>query len=286
MKIKSFLPVFPGFYGTLFEPSEDHIIEGDFTYDDYTFDYNSYQLDMSKACVNAIEAQLNELGFKIGVTFEHVVSPREYNFTNDSINVTYKVSGETVKLLKKYLIANLPAYSEYLTRYKSRSGFISYYSYDVSNWLDVVNLKSLNHDAHCLGSILDFVLTNEDYDSEALRYDRHCDSVNLDGWLTESEDDFLQNFIEDENYQNIEVLEAGDFNILGRDKETKQALYYYRVSSDCTMVFNMFCEIGEKYKAWFTKTIASLNLKRLNGESISDVFDILENINPNQLELL
>jgi len=55
MKIKSYLPIFQGFYETIFEPCEDHIIEEPYNYDDYDFDYDEYREEMAKDCVNAIE---------------------------------------------------------------------------------------------------------------------------------------------------------------------------------------------------------------------------------------
>jgi hypothetical protein len=286
-KIKSYLPVFPGFYNTLFEANEDHIIEGDFSYDDYEFNYADYSLDMAKGCCNAIEAQLNELGFNVGIEFENVYSPREYNFTNDSINCTYVIKPGCITAIRKYLKANFAAFEVYTKgRFTSRSGFISFYSNDPTVWVDLVNIKSLSDKGVYLGTLFDFILLNEDYNSGRLREDRHLDGVYLDGWLKVSEDAFLEEFNEDDLYKNYEVLESGDFNILARHKETLEALYYYRVSSDCNMSFNMLCEVGQKYTYWFNEVIMRLGIKRLNGESDTDVFDILETINPNQLLLL
>lgn len=56
--IESFLPVFCGFYNTIFEPDESNIIEDPFTYDNYEFEYDTYRtyrIDIAKACVNGIE---------------------------------------------------------------------------------------------------------------------------------------------------------------------------------------------------------------------------------------
>src|SRR5690606_40790495 len=90
--IKSYLPVFNGFYNTWFEPdyAEINIMEEyeNLGFEDFEFDYKDYRNRVSEACVGAVENQLKDL-FDISIEFEGVYSPREYNFTNDYINVIY-----------------------------------------------------------------------------------------------------------------------------------------------------------------------------------------------------
>lgn len=283
-KIKSYLPVFPGFYGTIFEPTEDHIIEDGFSFDDYEFNYTDYYIDIARGCVAGIESELLSLGFNIGIEFENVVSPREYNFSNDSINVIYTFKPGCITALRKYLTDNRDPYAVFLReRYTTCSGFISSYLNDVNSWLGYVTLNQLADNPHYLGSMFEFVLGNEGFTYEDLYY--KVDNVSLDGWLKISEETFLEEFLEDELYQNIEILDSGNFQILGRDKETHEACYFYRVDSDCNMCFNMLCEVGRVYKPWFEAAIKRLNLRVLSGESDTDVFDVLETINPAQTVL-
>lgn len=185
LKIKTWLPVFPGFYGTNFEPDEESVIEHPYKFDDYDFFYDDYQKDCSKECVNAIQAKLKELGFNCKVVFEQLRSPREYNFSNDAIDVTFKISESFIKKLKKYCTENVGDFDEYLERYKSCSGFISHYSHMFTDWLDYINPECLENNAHILGALLDFVLTNENYQAHDL-YEDVSDKCWLFGEVKES----------------------------------------------------------------------------------------------------
>lgn len=182
--IESHLPVFTGFYSTVFEPSEDQVIEAPYKYDDYTFDYDGYRTKTSKACVNAIESKLKEFGLNIKITYQSLYSPREYNFANDSINVKYKV--EDPKAINKYILANFEAFSVYIKEhYTSRSGFMSFWSNDAETWLNeyMTNKKDLSH---CFGAILEFIFKNEGYSDNDLYEDaNYMGAIFLDGWLNE-----------------------------------------------------------------------------------------------------
>jgi hypothetical protein len=169
MKILSFLPVFNGFYGTWFECNdEENYIEDDFTFDDYIWDYKKYYNEVSENCVSIIETKLNELGFgSIKIKFDNLYSPREYNFTNDSINCTYTLNKTTLKNVYLYLKENKEAFEVYIKEhFTSYSGFSSFYSNDVNVWLKQGELD-VENDAVILGTLFDFILLNDGYtDSE------------------------------------------------------------------------------------------------------------------------
>jgi len=161
--IESFLPVFSGFYGTVFEADESMVIEKPYTYDDYKFDYKGYNEDMGKACVKAIQNKLDEIGkFGVKIEYQTISSPREYNFANDSIHVKYILS-KGLKEVTKYLLKNNRVFETYISdHYTSRSGFMSFYSNDANVWIN----EYLNDEkklVHCFGSILEFIFTNEGY---------------------------------------------------------------------------------------------------------------------------
>jgi hypothetical protein len=77
---------------------------------------------------------------KLGIkhyTFSEVVSPREYNYTSDKVyfDLTLNVS-RFKKTLTKLIFDNEELFQEILDdRHKSRSGFISFYSNDLKDWL-------------------------------------------------------------------------------------------------------------------------------------------------------
>lgn len=181
MKTKTYLPVFPGFYSTIFEPDNeemelDHINEireekqlPEITFDNCQWDYKSYFQEVSKSAVNAIEKQLNDVfdTKDIEIVFEALISPREYNFGNDSINIEINIEKE---LILNYLKENMPEFTEHIKeKYTSCSGFISSHSNDAKDWInDIKNEVELDHK---LGATLNFILLNEGYDTEQLYYD-------------------------------------------------------------------------------------------------------------------
>lgn len=278
-KIESYLPVFPGFYGTIFEADEENIIESPFCYDDYTFNYTDYSIDIARACVHGISEKLNELGFNLLIEFENVVSPKEYNFKNNSINVIYHLKSGCIKSIKDYLNNNSESLAQFLReRYTTCSGFISSHSNDLEDWLSYITIAGLQSNGHYLGSVLEFILSNEGYTYEDLYYS--CEGIYLDGWLT-NENALYESVIEDCGY--IEILAYDSENVLAQDKETGEAHFIYKANSDVTMNVSMFCEIGENYKLWFSEKLAELKLRVLHNSI--DVYDFFEPIIPNQLTL-
>lgn len=169
VKIKTWLPVFPGFYNTLLEPDEETVIEHPYTFNDYNFFYDDYQKDCSIECCYAIQNKLKENGFNCKIEFERLRSPREYSFSNDAIDVIIKITPAFINRLQK--ICQLSTFAIYLERYKSGSGFSSSYSHYTSDWLTYINMECLTDNPHILGSLLEFVLETLEYDSAALYYD-------------------------------------------------------------------------------------------------------------------
>ena len=98
-QIKTYLPCFNGYYGSIFEASsEEQEIDNinderaklnlpDIDYDACEWDYSEYYKDMSEKITDTIEGFLQELYPSISIKYEKTVSPKEYNFTNDSINI-------------------------------------------------------------------------------------------------------------------------------------------------------------------------------------------------------
>lgn len=156
-EIKSFLPVFNGFYETLFQlDTENYLYEEKLDYDDIEIDNEQYEKDVAEACCSWIE---DNCEFIKKVVYEAISSPREYNFYNDSINCIIDVD---VEAFREYLIENEEALNKYLKdRYTSRDGFWSSYSNSFAEWREETNdFRDLDVDGHRLGALLDFYFDN------------------------------------------------------------------------------------------------------------------------------
>lgn len=174
MKLNSDLPGFYGYYGTFLD---DPDTSGELDYinqereslglpplentNEFEFDYEDYQNRCNKTVTNAVEKFLIDEGFIKSIKFVKLHSPKEYNFTNDKIECIIDVN---VANVKAYIKENIEAFSVYLeAHFKSRSGFISFYEYDLETWLDA--MKSFkNLDNIEIYSILDFILQIEGFD--------------------------------------------------------------------------------------------------------------------------
>lgn len=204
-KMESWLPIFPGFYSTIFEynggdieytlfnnPSAINEALKQFCIDnvyDY-INYADYQQDISKAAVDFIESELKELYPNIvkSVNFQELSSPKEYNFYNDSINVEYEVD---FNILLKTFIKH-PQAAEYLKqRYTSYDGFSSSYPNNMSDWIE----SAYKDSSHTISSMLEFLLlvdndrndlemdiyeycSGEVYNGEYIDYDGLIEAVN------------------------------------------------------------------------------------------------------------
>ena len=183
---QTWLPVFPGFYGTIFdndkisdyeeeyiretvEPVElaECMIEHIYESEAVVKFYKEYQDSVSKQCVGIIWDNLKRLGYVENIEFEEISSPKEYNFVNDSINVKVTFSAENVEKIKAMLQEHADEWKEYLIKnYKSRDGFMSYHSYDPEN--EEWNVDIALQDLHNAGSILQFICEQNDITDETL----------------------------------------------------------------------------------------------------------------------
>ena len=187
MKVEIALPVFNGFYGTHFECNcEENEIEAGKTYDDYDFDYEDYNERIAKACVSKVETKLKEVGFDCLITYQSIYSPREYNFTNDSVNVLIQYS----KINLKNIIENIKEnYSTEFERhldenFKSRSGFSSFFSHDPVKWYKKYLKSKHERFPTALYSLLEFYLEMNDYTDSNLAIDI-CDEDWINAKLKE-----------------------------------------------------------------------------------------------------
>ena len=170
-KIESYLPLFDGFYNTLFEydREEDDIQSFNdeygtsLDYEDFDWNYTERHERISKQICSIVESLLSDENINTSINFQKVVSPREYNFTNDSINCEYVISQKQYDLIIDYLKSNWTEFNDWIKdRYTSRSGFISSHSNNYEVWMN--NMKSESHLEHNFGAVLEFILQNEGYE--------------------------------------------------------------------------------------------------------------------------
>ncbi len=185
----TFLPIFSGFYNTIWDESDnwmeyelndeecfrEHYPEFDGIPFDFIRDNFWDIIDCRKGFEGVVDYIVSvfprwfngEVGSDIikNVTFQKIVSPREYNFYNDSADVSIEVDTD---LIAKYLEENGHAFSEYLKkRYTSRDGFISHYSNDISEWAEDTNdFYDFSANGHYLGAILEFIANDSIDDAE------------------------------------------------------------------------------------------------------------------------
>lgn len=172
---ETFAPLFPGFYGTVFECDETNEIESyneengtDLNYDDFEWDYRDYKNRVSKAFVNRLETELKAF-LPIEIEFQNISSPREYNFENDSINIAVKFD---LKVLIGLIKERKDAAEKYFKeKYTSYDGFISFHSSNVEDWLKQKYI--LEKPSHRIGALLDCLCSIE-IDSDDIYY--WCDS--------------------------------------------------------------------------------------------------------------
>lgn len=174
-KIESYLPLFDGFYSTLFEYcGEDGDIEWhnqehqtDLNYDDFNWNYTERNDRISEQVCSIVNGLLSYEDINMTINFQKLVSPKYYNFTNDSINCEYVISQKEYDLIVDYLKSNWTEFENWIKdRYTSSSGFISSHSNNAEVWMN--NMKSESHLEHNFGSVLEFILQNQDYNSSSV----------------------------------------------------------------------------------------------------------------------
>ena len=181
MRVQTFLPVFNGFYNTLFEDLIDNAVDNqieyyneqnvtELSYDDFNFDFASIQNEICKDAVSKIEEKLNEIGINCTINFQTLVSPKYYNFSNDSINIeiNFKKFSQVIETLEQ----NYDLFTQYIKdNYTSRDGFISSYSSYAIDWMEDLR-EDAENEAHKVGAVLDFIFQEvEEYKADDLYFD-------------------------------------------------------------------------------------------------------------------
>ena len=170
---KTWLPIFPGFYGTIFEADESSEIQAlnderesnglaPLTWNEYDqigFNYADYQNEVGKCCTAVVCDELVSLGFINSYEYEAIDSPKEYNFRNDNINISVGYNKTNAKNLYKFVKANIESFTAHVKKHcSSYDGFISFHSNLASDWLEDTNNFQNFGDTYKLGFVLEWAL--------------------------------------------------------------------------------------------------------------------------------
>lgn len=176
MKLRLVLPAFNGFVGSKFE---DYDVDNELDYinelrtenglkplkndDRVVWDNMAYFDRIAELMCQTVDDFLSDMKIAKDFKFIDVYRPRDYYQENDRIYCTADVS---VKQTKAYIHENVDAFERYVNdRFSSRSGFHSFYSNDVNEWLFKMNrFGELDHNE--LNAILDFICENEEFELE------------------------------------------------------------------------------------------------------------------------
>ena len=185
MIFETYLPVFNGFYETnyqfYYEDIEEYIKEerkekglySDINFNDLKIDHSQYEKDIINLVCKEIKTELKQFIKKIEL--QKIISPREYNFSNDSANILIDVNVEEIQ---KFVYDHKQQFEEFLTkRYSSYDGFISHYEPDFLTWeVDTKKFTDFSINDHYLGSILDFIAHILKIDNFSI-YSNICDDI-------------------------------------------------------------------------------------------------------------
>lgn len=178
--IETWLPVFPGFYSTIFEANiEDELYHQNserdtnlpkIDYDDIDFQYKDYETEVVKQCCSFLENELGE--FVTSIKFQNVVSPKEYNFANDSGNIEVGLTKKNIKSIRNYIYSHREQYEEWLKKkYTSYDGFLSWYDNNFDGWKQYTDdFTDFSQKSHYLGSVLEFICDEGQISDESMYY--------------------------------------------------------------------------------------------------------------------
>lgn len=212
MKINTWCPLFPGFYGTIYEPDEQLDIDDinekrrdinlrPLDFDAFEFDYDTYRNDVADEFCNEIYGKFSELGFNVEIKFQSVSSPKFYNYSNDSINIEATFD---VDQINQYLIYKVEQFRAYVKeKYTPCEGFISHYPNNSDDWH---YNDAWSKDEHMAGSVFEFILLNEEVDHSQFCIDTNIQCTNynelikgIDEELDELNNDLMGPIVEQIN---------------------------------------------------------------------------------------
>lgn len=166
---ETFLPLFKGTYGNFWEEDQaEEIFKEDFE-ESKGIVYNNDLMfkSIGKSVINHLE---ENFPFEIKIKYQDYYSPKYYNYSNDSINVSIEL--DTTEL-RKYILENYNYFAKRIKEeYTSCSGFISSYFNNIEEWAtDTNNFTSFSINKHYLGALLNIVCEIEQIEEINAYYD-------------------------------------------------------------------------------------------------------------------
>ena len=168
------LPFFPGFYETHLESSNTayyaiqeelhdyyHTEDGgnrmELTEDDLDFDYREYEKAVMDAFIVAWNGHAP--AFVEKVEFDHLWSPRYYNFENDQLFCRVTLKDGWQDEMRKFIDKNYVALKERIYKeWSSRDGFISFMDNDIDGWDEKL---FTDQDGRYVGTMLRYMMRSE-----------------------------------------------------------------------------------------------------------------------------
>lgn len=273
--IKTWCPIFSGFYNTIWDGDGDVDSEIEYqrdetgrnlTWEDFEIDYEAYRQDVSKTFTAWLSEELKEnIPGLLAINFEELRSPKEYNFATDSINVEIDIDAPLfVSWWKRYIIENAEQYAKYLhQKYTSCDGFISHFPNTIDGWTEETeNWTVLG--SHYLGSMLQFYCENEEIDEMRIYEDLNSNGHCISQYMT------LKPFEDCEDYESIETVQrciadglfeydietlrlmlrdykTTDFTVDDLFNDVKMQEYFDSMDKEtCQTYYKLFCESGKK----------------------------------------
>jgi len=166
MKIETYLPIFSGFYNTIWQMDYSYIenfikeerkekrLFSEIDFGDLEINFKQYERDIIESLCEVVSNKMNT--FINSIKLQEINNPKTYNFTNDSADILIDVNIDEIKY---FIYKHKDKFKEYLkNRYTSCDGFISHYSNDFELWKsDTKDFQDFSINGHYLGSILDFI---------------------------------------------------------------------------------------------------------------------------------
>lgn len=174
--IKTFLPLFSGFYNTIWDfETTDFENENNCIFDELIIDYNEYNNDVVLGICAFIKENCE---FIKSIKFENINSPKFYNYSNDSANITIDID---LQGFKAFIYANKKAFNQYFKdNYTSCDGFMSSFENSFEGWkIDTNNFNDLNN--HYLGALLQCYFQINGI-TEYNAYE--CNEIYIDSYIT------------------------------------------------------------------------------------------------------
>ena len=193
------LQSFVGFYDSIWEPDTEIYYECERTGQeedvDFTFDYKQYQNDICKAYTEVWELWMQEfISEDIELDFVEVVSPRYYNFENDSCRVKIRLT----QAAEDAIIAKIGKHRDQIAKWikenhTSNEGFSSNLSDDIDQWPSRLFNNEETFQPAYLFSMLYYIVKAEFIrigESENLEYEAYgciCENIDITSYMKEVE---------------------------------------------------------------------------------------------------